>query len=97
MSKDKLPTTAFEWRYEDWEKGHTVLRHDEPENNFDVELSLEAELVRRSDVEQLIKERLQTQRKKVQDNNAFDRLNLNDAKARVDELQKLLKEVFSSE
>lgn len=46
-----------------------------------------------TDVEQLIKERLETQRKRVEENNAFDQLNLNDAKARVDELEKLLEEV----
>jgi len=45
-----LPTAAYEWRYVDWEEGHTVLRHNRPDrNSFDVELSLEAELVRSSD------------------------------------------------
>jgi len=57
LSKE-LETAAYEWRYVDWENGHTVLRHNEPENNFDVELELVDELVRRKDVEQLIEDRI---------------------------------------
>jgi len=65
-----------------WEESGT-------ENN-DLELN---ELVRRQDVEQLIKERLESHRKRVEENNALDRLNLNDAKARVNELENLLEDV----
>lgn len=53
-----LPTAAYEWRYVDWDEGHTVLRHDKPDrNSFDVELELKHELVRKSDVKALIQDR----------------------------------------
>ena len=54
-----LPTAAYEWRYVDWDEGHTVLRHDKPDrNSFDVELELKHELVRKSDVKALIQDKI---------------------------------------
>jgi len=56
-----LPVAAYEWRYVDWEAGHTVLRHEEPDrNSFDVELELVDELVRKSDAEEAREEARRT-------------------------------------
>lgn len=53
----ELPVAAYEWRYVDWEDGHTVLRHEEPDrNSFDVELELVGELVKKSEAEEAIRE-----------------------------------------
>lgn len=49
------------------------------------------------DLEKLIEDRLENHRKRVEDNNALDKLNLNDAKARVNELENLLEEVQENE
>ena len=51
------------------------------------------ELVRKSDVKALIQDRLKTQEQRVEKYNAFDKLNLNDAKARKQELESLLEEL----
>jgi hypothetical protein len=61
-----LPTAAYEWRYVDWDKGHTVLRHDKPNrDSFQVELELKYQLVRRSDVKALIQDKIrEVQREK---------------------------------
>lgn len=51
------------------------------------------ELVRRSDVEELIRERLNKQVDRVKNLTKLDNLDLNDAKARRHELRNLLDEV----
>ena len=63
-----LPTAAYEWRYVDWDEGHTVLRHDKPNrDSFDVELELKHKLVRKSDVNALIQEAVEHELEKVRD------------------------------
>jgi len=62
----ELPVAAYEWRYVDWEDGHTVLRHDEPDrDSFDVELELVDELVRKSNAEEAIQEREEQVRQEI--------------------------------
>jgi len=51
------------------------------------------ELVRRQDVEALIQDRLEKQEQRVDNLTGLDRVNLNDAKARREELKSLLDEV----
>lgn len=50
-------------------------------------------LVRRADVEALIQDRLEKQEERVENLTGLDRVNLNDAKARRQELEELLDEV----
>jgi len=45
-------------------------------------------------IQQVIENRLEKQEKRVEKYNAFDKLNLNDAKARKQELESLLQELY---
>jgi hypothetical protein len=69
-------------RYE----GPEILASENDGVNFD-------ELVRRSDVKALVQERINQAEEKVEKYNGLDKLNLNDAKARKQELKELLEDI----
>lgn len=82
-----LPTAAYEW----------IREYDGNRSASMIPIEAESmkcnELVRRSDVKALIQERLEKAEEKVEKYNGFDRLFLNDAKARKRELELLLEEI----
>ena len=55
--------------------------------------SKDQELVRRKDVKALIQDKIKRAEEKIEKYNGLDRLNLNDAKARKQELESLLEEL----
>lgn len=91
-----FPTAAYEIIFPEniggWSAHKTEELADKAIENAETE-AIKNELVRRTDVAQLIQDRLEKQEERVEKYNAFDKLNLNDAKARKQELEDLLEEV----
>lgn len=95
---EELPTVANLWiSHEGVETCFRTGKEKMTEKCMDERTAKVEPLVRRKDVEQLIKDRLEKQEERVEKLNALDRVNLNDAKARKQELEELLEEVKTDE
>lgn len=70
-----------------------ITRHIATSHNDKVLVPEKIKLVRPKDVKALIQDKIRQAEEKIEKNNAFDRLNLNDAKARKQELESLLEEL----
>ena len=97
MSDDReevegLPTVAVRTRFPNAESTRWRY-HDNPKHGIRVDTIEREKLVRRVDVETLIQDRLEKQEQRVDNLTGLDRVNLNDAKARREELKSLLDEV----